>query len=413
MQLLSLSSSQRVAARSILAILGAAMLVSACSRPAPPEEPVRSVKVITVGLGAFESGQEYAGEVRARVESRLGFRVAGKITKRTVEVGQRVMAGQLLAQLDPRDYQLAADAGRAQVVSATTQRDLAAADLTRYRALKDQNFISGAELERREATLKAAQATLEQAQAQLAGQGNQTGYTQLLADVSGVVTAVEAEAGQVVAAGTPVVRIAQDGPRDVVFAVPEDKLARVPVGSAVTVRSWTGGPSLRGTVRELAASADPVTRTFPVKVTLSEKDAGEALPLGATAYVVPQAVAQLAGGVIKLPTSALRQEGKGSAVWVLDTASMTVRSQPVQIATADGNEAVIASGLQPGQKVVSAGVHVLSPGQKVTIYKPNGPDPSAEQSSNAMKSGASAPVAPIAPTPASAPAASSSAPATR
>jgi multidrug efflux system membrane fusion protein len=413
MQLLSLSSSERVAARSILAILGAAMLVSACSRPAPPEEPVRSVKVITVGLGAFESGQEYAGEVRARVESRLGFRVAGKITKRTVEVGQRVKAGQLLAQLDPRDYQLAADAGRAQVVSATTQRDLAAADLTRYRALKDQNFISGAELERREATLKAAQATLEQAQAQLAGQGNQTGYTQLLADVSGVVTAVEAEAGQVVAAGTPVVRIAQDGPRDVVFAVPEDKLARVPVGSAVTVRSWTGGPSLRGTVRELAASADPVTRTFPVKVTLSEKDAGEALPLGATAYVVPQAVAQLAGGVIKLPTSALRQEGKGSAVWVLDTASMTVRSQPVQIATADGNEAVIASGLQPGQKVVSAGVHVLSPGQKVTIYKPNGPDPSAEQSSNAMKSGASAPVAPIAPTPASAPAASSSAPATR
>ena len=413
MQLLSLSSSQRVAARSILAILGAAMLVSACSRPAPPEEPVRSVKVITVGLGAFESGQEYAGEVRARVESRLGFRVAGKITKRTVEVGQRVMAGQLLAQLDPRDYQLAADAGRAQVVSATTQRDLAAADLTRYRALKDQNFISGAELERREATLKAAQATLEQAQAQLAGQGNQTGYTQLLADVSGVVTAVEAEAGQVVATGTPVVRIAQDGPRDVVFAVPEDKLARVPVGSAVTVRSWTGGPSLRGTVRELAASADPVTRTFPVKVTLSEKDAGEALPLGATAYVVPQAVAQLAGGVIKLPTSALRQEGRGSAVWVLDTASMTVRSQPVQIATADGNEAVIASGLQPGQKVVSAGVHVLSPGQKVTIYKPNGPDPSAEQSSNAMKSGASAPVAPIAPTPASAPAASSSAPATR
>ena len=413
MQLLSLSSSQRVAARSILAILGAAMLVSACSRPAPPEEPVRSVKVLTVGLGAFESGQEYAGEVRARVESRLGFRVAGKITKRTVEVGQRVKAGQLLAQLDPRDYQLAADAGRAQVVAATTQRDLAAADLTRYRTLKDQNFISGAELERREATLKAAQATLEQAQAQLTGQGNQTGYTQLLADVSGVVTAVEAEAGQVVAAGTPVVRIAQDGPRDVVFAVPEDKLARVPVGSAVTVRSWTGGPSLRGTVRELAASADPVTRTFPVKVTLSEKDAGEALPLGATAYVVPQAVAQLAGGVIKLPTSALRQEGKGSAVWVLDTASMTVRSQPVQIATADGNEAVIASGLQPGQKVVSAGVHVLSPGQKVTIYKPNGPDPSAEQSSNAMKSGASAPVAPVPPTPASAPAASSSAPATR
>ncbi|MGA8393330.1 MAG: efflux RND transporter periplasmic adaptor subunit, partial [Burkholderiaceae bacterium] len=184
-------------------------MLGACSRSAPPEEPVRSVKVLTVGLGAFESGVEYAGEVKARVESRLGFRVAGKITQRTAEVGQRVKAGQLLAQLDPRDYQLAADAGRAQVTAAATQRDLAAADLKRYKELKEQNFISGAELERREATLKAAQATLDQAQAQLAGQGNQTGYTRLVADVSGVITAVEAEAGQVVTAGAPVVRIAQ------------------------------------------------------------------------------------------------------------------------------------------------------------------------------------------------------------
>ncbi len=405
--------SPRVSARPILALVSVAALVAGCSRTAPPEEPVRSVKVMTVGLGAFESGLEYAGEVRARVESRLGFRVAGKITKRSVEVGQRVKAGQLLAQLDPKDYQLAADAGRAQVVAATTQRDLAAADLTRYKALKDQNFISGAELERREATLKAAQATLDQAQAQLAGQGNQTGYTQLVADVSGVVTAVEAEVGQVVAAGTPVVRIAQDGPRDVVFAVPEDKLARVPAGSAVTVRSWSGGPTLSGTVREVAASADPVTRTFPVKVTLSGKDAPESLPLGATVYVVPQAIAPLAGGVIKLPTSALRQEGKGTAVWVLDPATLTVRSQAVQIATADGNEAVIAAGLQPGQLVVSAGVHVLSPGQKVTIFKPNVPDPGVNRSSDAMKLEATTAASSAARPPASAPAASSSAPATR
>jgi multidrug efflux system membrane fusion protein len=413
MQLLSLSSSQRVAARSILAILGAAMLVSACSRPAPPEEPVRSVKVITVGLGAFESGQEYAGEVRARVESRLGFRVAGKITKRTVEVGQRVKAGQLLAQLDPRDYQLAADAGRAQVVSATTQRDLAAADLTRYRALKDQNFISGAELERREATLKAAQATLEQPRPSRRGRATRRVTPSCWRMCRAWSRPWRRRPVRWWRPVPPWCASPRTARVTWWFAVPEDKLARVPVGSAVTVRSWNGGPTLRGTVRELAASADPVTRTFPVKVTLSEKDAGEALPLGATAYVVPQAAAQLAGGVIKLPTSALRQEGKGSAVWVLDTATMTVRSQPVEIATADGNEAVIASGLQPGQKVVSAGVHVLSPGQKVTIYKPNGPDPIAERSSNAMKSGASAPAAPVAPTSASAPAASSSAPATR
>jgi membrane fusion protein, multidrug efflux system len=397
-------------ARNTLLFAGAALLLGACSRPAPPEEPVRSVKVLTVGVGAFESGLEYAGEVKARVESRLGFRVPGKITQRTVEVGQRVKAGQLLARMDPRDYQLAADAGRAQVTAAATQRDLAAADMKRYKELKEQNFISGAELERREATLKAAQATLEQAQAQLAGQGNQTGYTQLLADVSGVVTAVEAEAGQVVSAGTTVVRIAQDGPRDVVFAVPEDKLARLPVGSSVAVRSWSGGAPLHGAVREVAASADPVTRTYAVKVTLAAQEALEALPLGATVSVVPAAPAQAAAGVIKLPTSALRQEGKGSAVWVLDTATMTVRSQPVQIATADGNEAVIVGGLEPGQKVVSAGVHVLSPGQKVTIYKSNGPEPSVGRSSDAMKTGITS--VPVAPVQGPAPAPSAVAPAT-
>jgi RND family efflux transporter MFP subunit len=375
--------SNRASARWTLTIVGAAVLLGACSQPAPPVEPVRAVKVLTVGMSAFESGHEYAGEVKARVESRLGFRVAGKITRRVVEQGQRVKAGQLLAELDPRDYQLAADAGRAQVTAAATQRDLAAADFRRYKELKEQNFISGAELERRDATLRAAQATLEQAQAQLAGQGNQTGYTHLLADVSGVVTAVEAEAGQVVSAGTTVVRIAQDGPRDVVFVLPEDKLATLPVGAGVTVRSWSGGEPLKGTVREVAASADPVTRTYTVKVTLT---APQAPPLGATVYVAPAGSAQAAVAVIKLPTSALRQEGKGSAVWVLDTASMTVRSQPVQIATADGNEAVIAAGLLPGQKVVSAGVHVLSPGQKVTIYQSKELDPGVKRPSHAIDS---------------------------
>ena len=140
-------------------LCAAAGWLTGCSRPEPLPEPVRAVKLLTVGVGALQSQVEYAGEVRARVESRLGFRVAGKIVQRQAELGQRVKAGQVLAQLDPKDYQLAADAARAQVASATTQRDLAAADLKRYQALKDQNFISGAELERREATLKAAQTT--------------------------------------------------------------------------------------------------------------------------------------------------------------------------------------------------------------------------------------------------------------
>jgi membrane fusion protein, multidrug efflux system len=356
----------RTAARFSLSMVLAVALVSACSKSEPAPEPVRSVKVLTVGVGTFDSDHEFAGEVKAQVESRLGFRVAGKIVTRQAELGQHVKAGQLLAQLDARDYQLAADAARAQVAAAQTNRDLAAADFKRYSTLKDQNFISGAELERRETTLKAAQAQLDQAQAQLASQGNQATYANLVADASGVITAIEAEPGQVVSAGTPVVRIARDGPRDVVFSVPEDRVAAIQPGSEVRVRAWSDNSEMTGKVREVAASADPVTRTFPIKVAL---DAKQTPALGATIYVTPKALSRAGSPVIKLPTSALRQEGQGTAVWVLDKSTMTVKLVPVQVAAADGNEAVIASGLQPGMLVVSAGVHVLSPGQKVAIYQ--------------------------------------------
>jgi multidrug efflux system membrane fusion protein len=355
----------------LFAIVSATALLAACSKPAPPEEPIRAVKVMTVGVNTFTSGYEFAGEVKAKVESRLGFRVGGKIIKRQAELGQRVKAGQVLAQLDPQDYQLAADAARAQLQLAATNRDLAAADFKRFAALREQNFISGAELERRETTLKAAQAQVDQAQSQLNVQGNQAKYAVLVADVSGIVTAVEAEPGQVVSAGTPVLRIAADGPRDVVFSVPEDKVAGIKPGMPVKVRGWAQDAQTAASVakvREVSASADPATRTYQVKLALDGQT--PAPPLGATVYVMPEGLGGVQGmSVIKLPTSALRQEGKASAVWVLDKASMTLKSQTVQIATADGNEAVIAAGLQPGMVVVSAGVHVLSPGQKVTIYQ--------------------------------------------
>ena len=350
--------------------LGLSLLVAAlaagCSKRPPQEEPVRAVKVMAIGASPFGSEPEFAADVRARVESRLGFRVAGKIVRRQAELGQAVKAGQVLAQLDPQDLRLAAEAARAQSVAAQTNRDLAAADLKRYRELRAQNFISGAELDRREASFKSAQAQFEQAQAQVSAQGNQASYATLVADVAGVVTGIDAEPGQVVAAGTPVVRIAQDGARDVVFSVPEDRAALVRPGSAVKVRGWASEREIEGRVREVAASADAVTRTYTVKVSI---DAATAPPLGATVYARPQALAHGGAPVLKLPTSALRQEGGGTAVWVLDPASMTVKSQPVQVATADGNEAVIAGGLAPGALVVTAGVHVLSPGQKVTIYQ--------------------------------------------
>jgi RND family efflux transporter MFP subunit len=342
------------------------LTVAGCSRKPAAEEPVRAVKLVTVGASNATAALEYAGEVRARTESRLGFRVAGKLVQRQVDVGQHVQAGQLLAQLDGSDYALAAQAAQAQVAAASTQRDLAAADLARYQALKDKNFISGAELDRRSAAFRSAQAQLDQAKANAASQSNQSGYTRLVADVAGVVTAVDAEPGQVVAAGTPVVRIAQDGPRDVLLAVPEDKRSQMHIGQAVQVRPWAdGGALLQGQVREVAAAADPVTRTYAVKVAL----AGDAPPLGATVYALPMGMGAAGNALLKLPTAAVREQGGQSAVWVYDPQAQVVRSQAVTVASADGNQAVIAQGLQPGMQVVAAGVHVLTEGQHVTIYQ--------------------------------------------
>jgi len=344
----------------------ACLLLQACSKPVPAEEPVRAVKVLTVGLDAMQSGAEYAGEVRSRVESRLGFRVGGKLQRRNVDVGQHVKAGELLAQLDPQDFKLAADGARAQLAAAATNRDLALADYKRYKDLREQNFISAAELERRDTALKAAQAQVDQAQAQLAALGNQTGYANLVADVAGVVTSVDAEPGQVLPAGTPVLRIAQDGARDVVFSVPEDKVGKLKVGSQVQVQAWAEQKSASATVREVAASADPVTRTFTVKVGLNGPDTW---PLGSTVTVAPKALDRSGPSVIKLPTSALQHDGEKAAVWVLEKATMTVRLQPITITTADGNEVVVSQGLEAGMQVVSVGAHVLNPGQKVTIYQ--------------------------------------------
>jgi len=357
------SSSAQWAVR--VAVGAGVLALVACSRQAPVEEPVRSVKLLTVGTTDLNAQAEYAADIRARIESRLGFRVAGKLIQRQAEAGQRVQAGQVLAQIDPQDYQLAAQAAQAQLAAAQTQRDLSQAELRRFEGLRAQNFISSVELERREAAFKAADATLAQARAQAQAQGNQAAYARLLATTSGVVTGVEAEVGQVVTAGQPVVRLAHDGPRDAVFAVPEQAVMAFKPGQAMQAVLTSTGQVLKGRVREVGASADPVTRTFTIKLAL---DASEKLPLGATVNVQARALQGSQPPVIKLPTSALRQEGAGTAVWVLDEAAMTVRSQPVQVGTVDGNQVVIASGLQPGQKVVAAGVHVLTAGQKVTVY---------------------------------------------
>lgn len=385
---------RRIPALWLVVGMGATALLAACSKPDEQPEPIRSVKVMRVQVGNLQSAVEFAGEVRARTESRLGFRVGGKLLSRPVQVGQRVHAGELLAQLDAQDFQLAADAARAQLAAAQTNRDLALADLKRFKELRDQNFISGAELERREANYKAAQSQVDQAQAQAKGQGNQSAYARLLADGAGVVTAVDAEPGQVLGAGTPVVRLALDGPRDVLFNVPEDKVAAIKVGAQAAVRVWGSAKEVQAAVREVAASADPVTRTFAVKLALP---ASENLPLGATVTVVPKAFSRAETTAIMLPTSALQRQGDKAAVWVLDEASMTVQARPIEIATVDGNAVVVASGLEPGMQVVLTGVHVLNQGQKVRIYQEKQPQAQVNTTQAATENVANAATAVSAP----------------
>jgi RND family efflux transporter MFP subunit len=342
------------------------VLLAACSRPAPAPEPVRSVRTLTVGDAAQGWSLDYAGEVKARTESRLSFRVPGLMVRRPVDIGDAVRPGQVLASLDPQDLRLSQDAARSALQGARVNAEQAAADFKRFKELRAQGFISEAELERRETSFKAAQAQWEQAQAQAGVQVNQARYGTLAATVSGVVTAVDAEPGAVLAAGAPVLRVAHDGPRDVVFAVPEQQAAtmRALLGKdgALHVRLWGSEARVPATVREVAAAADAVTRTFTVKA-----DVGRApVRLGQTA-TVSLAVPPRAGS-FRLPLAAVFEQQGKSSVWLLDRATMTVRAQPIEVAGAEGNMVLVGGGLETGQTVVSAGAHTLTPGQKVTLY---------------------------------------------
>ncbi|HJV61424.1 MAG TPA: efflux RND transporter periplasmic adaptor subunit [Albitalea sp.] len=356
--------------RFLLPAIASAAVLAACSKTEPAPEPIRAVRTVTVSSDAAGGTYEYAAEVRARTESRLGFRVGGKLVRRSVDAGSTVKAGQVLAQLDPQDLRLGQEAARAALLAAQVNHDQTLADFKRYKDLRDQGFISSAELERRDTALKAAKAQLDQAKAQASVQGNQAAYAALVADASGVITGVDAEPGMVVSAGAPVVRLAHDGPRDIVFAVPEDKVDLVKALASqpgrFKVRLWGARTEpMPATIREIAAAADPVTRTFTVKADIGT-NASKEVRLGQTATVLVEMPKTV--GINKLPLSALKEEQGHTVVWVVDKANMTVKTQPVQVAGADGNDAVISGGLSPGQVVVTAGVHVLNPGQKVKFY---------------------------------------------
>uniref|UniRef100_UPI000344EC20 efflux RND transporter periplasmic adaptor subunit n=1 Tax=Janthinobacterium sp. HH01 TaxID=1198452 RepID=UPI000344EC20 len=352
---------QRQISPLILSMLAAAVLAG-CSKPAEKTEDIRPVRAIVLASSDVDVNAEFSGEVRARVESRLGFRVGGKIVARKVDVGTLVKHGQVLMQLDPQDLQLSQAQALAGLRAAETNRDLAKAELKRYQELRSKNFVSQAVLDAKDSTYKAAQANVDAAQAAYRGQSNQAGYASLVSDVDGVVTAVDAEVGQVVQPGTPVVRVARQGEKEIVIGLPEDKvetLRRVP---DVQVRLWADPKNtVAGKIREISPVADPSTRTYTVKVSIPDSLA-EA-KLGMTAVV--QFASKTATPQIKVPLTALYYEKSASSVWVVDGG--VVKLVPVTIAGAAGNDIVLGSGVKAGQTVVTAGVNLLKPGQKVKI----------------------------------------------
>lgn len=357
-------SLHRVALAVKAAAVAGVALVAACSKPVPVSEDVRPVRAMVVEPAQTAAVAELAGEVKPRIETRVGFQVAGRVTQRAVDIGQTVTAGQILASIDPADYRLAAVAAQAQLTSAQVDRDQQRADYKRFEELRQQGFISSAELERRRALLDAAEARYRQAAAQANVSGNQAAYATLRAPSAGVVTGIDAEAGQVVSAGQSVVRIAQTGEKEVAIAIPEGRLQALRQIPEVRVALWAGAaPELRGRVREIAPIADPGTRTYAARISLLNPP--PTVALGMTATVI--FAAPLPTPVITLPLQALLREGEATYVWRLDRATMTVRRSKATIAGVTGNEVVVAAGVVPGDTVITAGVHLLKDGQKVRL----------------------------------------------
>lgn len=344
--------------------LSVCLLLTGCGGDAPPPPAdIRPVRAEQVGLNASHSGTRYAGEVRARHETDLAFRVAGRVESRKVEVGSEVKAGQLIATLDPNDYALAANAAQAQLTAAEAEARLAQQDLQRFTELRAQNFISQAELDRRRTTAEATSARVRQLRAEAARQGNQRAYTRLTAPHAGVVTAVSLEAGQVVEQGQPVAKLARSGEREVRIDVPENALDALRAAKSLTIRLWSApGAHYAGRLRELSPMADAASRTYSARVSILKPDAG--VRLGMTATVE---VANATEPGLSVAQTALFKVNGQPQVWVVDRQTGKVAARSLKLGALSGDRAAVLAGLAAGEWVVTAGVHKIAPGQRVRL----------------------------------------------
>lgn len=342
---------------------GVLVLAGCEQKAAEAPEPVRPVKVAEVAPKAETRRISYSGSVKARSEADLGFRVGGKITARLVDIGDRVEPGTVLARLDTSDLALTLKSAEANLAAAEAQVAVASSAYDRNKTLFARGFTSKSVLDDRKLALDQAQSALDAARSARDQAVNQNAYSELKSDVAGIVTAVDAEAGQVVAAGSPVVVVARDGEKEVAIAIPESEIRFFRVGDRLAVRYWADpGLSQTGTVREIAGSADPASRTFAVRVTLPDDPS---VRLGMTAALDADVPAG-AGGIV-VPLAALSERDGAPTVWVVDASARTVSARKVETVAFSDDGVRIAGGLKPGEWIVTAGAQFMTQGKPIRL----------------------------------------------
>jgi multidrug efflux system membrane fusion protein len=350
----------------IAVTFGLALSLTGCletaSQAKTKQDVVRPARVAEVAYRTETQKLTLAGVVAPRYETNLGFRVAGKVIAREVEIGTTVQPGQVLARLDDADYRHAVDNARAALAAAEADYGRGKADLERYAQLRGGTAFVPQTFDQRQATANTAQARLDQARTQLALAENNLSYTVLTADVAGVVTSLQAEVGQVLAQGQAMLRLAQTAELEVLVSVPEQRLASVRETGQVNFELWSEpGKHYTAQLRELSPSADPATRTYPARFSMTERPDFVGMGMTATLTLARDSSRPLA----ELPLSAIYQQGKEAAVWVVDRASGKVTLRPISIARMRDDSVLIGSGITAGELVVIAGVHKLEDGQTV------------------------------------------------
>lgn len=337
------------------------MTLTGCREDAQSAEPPRPVRTQIAKPATIDEQVAQTGEIQANVETNLGFRIDGRVATRIAEVGMSVVKGQVLATLDPNDVQNEVLSAEAEVKSAEATESLAKSELERQRTLFEKQFVARARVEEAEANWRAAHAKLKVAKTALQAARNKLTYTELRAPDDAIVSAVSVNAGQVVEAGQPAIKLSSTYERDAIFNVSERIYTSVPSDVQVEV-ALVSDPSIKvtGAIRDASPTADPVTRTYRVRIALPDAPATMALGATVTGRIILPGKA-----LVTLPASALTSENGKPAVFVVQPATKELVRKPVTVARYTATQALIESGIDAGDAVVTAGVSKLRPGQKV------------------------------------------------